>query len=452
MLKPFENISNRKLRTFEELFYFRNETPPETYKLPFVVYKSILNDYKKIELFKKHLITISHENNLSKDFYNMALNFKKAAREAAEFLVNRPNIGKLDTVFFAVTYMYRQSIELIMKARVFQLIEAAQERKEFMTDAAHNLKKIFEVIEARTDEMYKTSESLLWLKTFISNISKIDLSSDSFRYPYRIIKDHLFETYEFEYVFNERKDICLEKLINKLDIAFTLMQEQYELNVSGLSLQSDWETNDHEIAINETYSTDFLEEGGDYYAKSVIGYEYNKSELYLYIQAYQEAADHLYVKAVEQVVSGKESNQKLAGTFYLPICYLYRNAIELALKDLCFVTYGYTDALEVIYTRKHKLESIWNHIKCHYPKYLNIDIPTDHKEEIDKALKLVHEADATSSKFRYPIDKNLKYYYTNNSRIHLAYDYYNLRHCLNIIEGLTYKTRDYIDSIEVHYD
>ncbi|MFD6439015.1 hypothetical protein ACFWDG_04220 [Peribacillus sp. NPDC060186] len=451
MLKPFENISNRKLRTFENVFYLRNETPPERYKLPFVVYESILKDYKTIELFKKHLITISHENNLSKDFYNMALNFKKAAREAAEFLVNDPDIGKLDKVFFAVTYMYRQSIELIMKARVFQLIEAAHERKEFMTDTAHNLKRIYEVIEALTDEKYKTSDSLLWLKTFLSNISKIDRSSDSFRYPFRIIKDRLFESYEFEYVFNERKDICLIKLINKLEIAFTLMQEQYELNVYSLSIQSESETKDHEIAY-ESYSTDFLEEGGDYYAKSVIGYEYNKSELYLYIQAYQAAADHLYVKAVEQVVSGKESDQKLAETFYLPICYLYRNAIELALKDLCFVTYGYTDALEVIHTRKHNLQSIWNRIKCHYPEYLNFDMPTDHKEEIDKALKLVHEADATSSKFRYPIDKNLNYYYTNNSRIHLAYDYYNLRHCLNIIVGLTYKTRDYFDSIEVHYD
>lgn len=443
MPNPFQNLSKRKFRKLADIFYLRDKSRIEGYRLPFVVYEKLLQDYKTYDLFEKHLITITHENDISKDFYNMALHFKKAARESAEFLVKDSEIGKLDTVFFSVAYMYRQSIELAMKAHVFQLIEDETEQKKFMNDVGHDLISIFEIIESYLEEQISIQYS--WLKELLFNVSKIDRASDSFRYPFRITKDIFLNKYEFEYVFKERKDICLIKLINKFEIAFALIEELYKLN----DFNSGGSTDNFNSAIYKDYSAEFLEEGGHYYAKSVIGYEYNKSEIYLYVHAYRKSADYLYKKALDTMDSDNDS--ELAATFYFPICYLYRNAIELALKNLCFLSSENNEALEVIHGKKHKLESIWKHIKKSYPLKFNFDIPLKYKEEIDKALKIIHEADPTSSKFRYPIDKNLEYY-QNNSQLHLAFDYYHLRHCLEIIEALFYHTQDCVDNLEMYYE
>lgn len=448
MLKPFNNLSNRKLRIFDTEFYFKKvgrQRENDDGNFPCVVYDRILNDYKEVTIFKQHLLRITYEENISKNFHSMAINFKQAGRESANYLITDSNIGKLDTVFFSLTYLYRQSIELILKARVFQIIKKPDEQKRFMEEYGHSLDEIFDFIKLNTEEKYISLNSFIWLEQFLNSIAKIDRSSDSFRYPFRITKDPWSNTFSYDYVFKERKDICLEKLVNKLEIAFNLINDLYMINESSEVLQLS-----PLLESTIEYSVEFLEEGGEYYAKSVIGHEYNNSELYLYIQSYQAAADYLYKLTLKNLFIGKETEYGLYNTFYLPICYLYRNAIELSIKSLCFTIMGYKDPLKFLYNKKHNLIGIWGYIKDNYKSNLHIDIPNDHKKEIDKVLGLVYEADSSSSKFRYPTDKHLSYSYNNNSNVHLSYDYHTLQHCLDLIDFLTDMTREHINNFEAY--
>lgn len=54
------------------------------------------------------------------------------------------NIGKLDTYFFSVAYLYRHSLELILKAIGFKYIQAKQDRQAFIKDTFHNLHNLLQ--------------------------------------------------------------------------------------------------------------------------------------------------------------------------------------------------------------------------------------------------------------------------------------------------------------------
>lgn len=57
--------------------------------------------------------------------------------EAAE----RGDIAKLDLWYFAMVYLYRQSIELLLKANIFKLVISDQDRKRIIGDVRHDLKQ-----------------------------------------------------------------------------------------------------------------------------------------------------------------------------------------------------------------------------------------------------------------------------------------------------------------------
>lgn len=334
--------------------------------------------------------------------------------------------------------MYRQSLELILKALAFQTFKIQQEQMQFIKEVGHDLITIFEKVVPNVNTNTADAGALGWLKDFLFNVSQVDRASDAFRYPFRIKKCFITGQYEFDYVFKERKDICLVKLINKFEIAFSLIDELYILGDPN-------EVANHNLILSECYkeySSEFLEEGGDYYAKSVIGHDYNKSEIYVYVQAYTKSADYLYKKALE---AEQSADKGLSNAFYYSICYLYRNAIELALKGLCLVSCSHRDAVEIIGGNKHNLLKIWNQIKKKYYSKLSFPIPMHLQDEIDKALAIIHLEDPSSAKFRYPIDKNFKYFYKQDIKLHVAYDYYHLKHCLNLIDYLFDKTRESIE-------
>lgn len=101
MTKPFNNLSNSKLKKFEDIFNREIWTLDE-FTLPGSVHFNIRKDFKTYSAFKSHVILLSNQNELSKDFYTMAFNFKTAAREAAEFMVSGEDIYR---IFFRCLYV-----------------------------------------------------------------------------------------------------------------------------------------------------------------------------------------------------------------------------------------------------------------------------------------------------------------------------------------------------------
>lgn len=81
------------------------------------------------------IITVKNSDNLETEFYLYSKNFHYAADQISDNLLTiaakNNDIGKLDTWFFAIIYLYRQSLELILKAIILKNIEDQQGRKKY---------------------------------------------------------------------------------------------------------------------------------------------------------------------------------------------------------------------------------------------------------------------------------------------------------------------------------
>ena len=73
-------------------------------------------------------------------FINIVVIFYKAAHIIASYLLetNNTNIAQLDTYFFSLAFLYRHSIELILKALAFRNISANEKRAAFAKDTYHD--------------------------------------------------------------------------------------------------------------------------------------------------------------------------------------------------------------------------------------------------------------------------------------------------------------------------
>ena len=51
------------------------------------------------------------------------------------------DIAKRDLWYFAMVYLYRQSIELLLKANIFKIVISENDRKSIIGDIRHDLKQ-----------------------------------------------------------------------------------------------------------------------------------------------------------------------------------------------------------------------------------------------------------------------------------------------------------------------
>ena len=85
---------------------------------------------KKSRYIVKILATID----LSETLFNYSKCFFEAAHRITEFILceNHPDIGKLDTYFFSIAFLYRHCIELGLKAIGFQYIQKKTSGKNLL--------------------------------------------------------------------------------------------------------------------------------------------------------------------------------------------------------------------------------------------------------------------------------------------------------------------------------
>ncbi|RRN68029.1 hypothetical protein EI200_20975 [Peribacillus simplex] len=315
-------------------------------------------------------------------------------------MVADDSIRKLDTIFFPVTFLYRHSLELILKAIAFKYIKDENSRKAFLKDTFHNLSKILDEIEPfLTNFISKDINCYQWLKKLLESMNDIDKESDSFRYPFSIISDKNNKpVYRAKWIFEKQTHINIINLVNKMETAFEILNTYY--------LESYTKVDEY-----KNYNTVFLEEGGHYYGQSVIGFAYNRSEMHLYISGYKEAAKILMDEAF---ASSKKMNLN-----FLPSCYLYKNALELSLKDIVIDVFNTEKALEEIYRKKHSILGLWQCIENEVLKLANGSKMGSRYTYNYGLINEIHIFDGKSDKFRYPIDKHLDYHFKKQKKYNI---------------------------------
>ncbi|MGL4730312.1 MAG: hypothetical protein ACRCW0_01855 [Clostridium sp.] len=360
-----------------------------------------MNNYEEIislyAIKSENIIEIENSDYLEVLLKSYSEKFAISAHMLISYVLKSNDISKLDIDFFSVAYLFRHSIELISKAVVFKYIKNTEERCEFLKSTKHNVYDILLVIKNYVKEDIKINEEPFnWLLKLFLDINDIDRDSDSFRYPFKIITKKCLnkKVYSIQTVFQKETRINLETFGNKMITAYKLLESLYNGNYKKFKI---------EINLNSS----FLEKGGTYYGQSVLGYKFSQKDYYPYVRAYSESAEYFY-----KIIKNSDS---YAEYLFIPMCYLYRNAVELALKEILFkiksITYKRT--LKLINSKKHKVVSLWNSIKDEVEVILDPSKGNNTVEIISKYLNEINNIDPKADLFRYPFDKNCNVYLQN---------------------------------------
>ncbi len=169
-----------------------------------------------------------------------------------------------------------------------------------------------------------------------------------------------------------------------------------------------------------------FKETGSYYEHAHFAWGNWETQFVGYTDGYKDSADEL----IEQAISSGEI-QKL-DTFVFPICFLYRQYLELEMKGL-YLKYSEDSSDEKGKTIKavnHSLLKIWNKIK----EILTENADETEKQSIDIVEEYItefHHYDQSSFSFRYPIDKELKLQFGSEMRLDLS----NLKDRMNELQN-----------------
>lgn len=325
---------------------------------------------------------------LSEIYRRYANNFREAGYLIADETLESEDISKLDFNFFSIAFMYRHSIELLLKAIGFQYIEDREKQKKFLKETFHNLESILLYIKNYIrEEIEKDVDEYEWLLEILRDVNTIDKESDCFRYPFRIIKKG--KKYDIKAFFDEQTHIDLYKFANKMEIIFLIL-ERYYLKLGNREKEF------------EEFKPVFLEEGGEYYSQSVVGYRYSGG-FYGSIKAYKDFSEFIYKK----IILRSEQKNKLV----MPLIYALRNMIELVLKEMIFEKLGYenNDALKSIIDKKHNIKKLWEVIE---PRLIDeligfSEITNENILGTRSYIEELHNIDGKADLFRYPTNRKM---------------------------------------------
>ena len=372
-------------------------------------------------------ITIHNSGVLENDFYRYASNFYEAALVLMNKLIGseskNTNIGQLDMWYYALIYLYRQSLELLLKSNIFKLVPNEQDRKDIVKLVRHDLKQAFDKIIEITGLDINTNKNTIWLSKFLEDISRIDRESDMFRYPFGN---------DLRVLFEEQTHISLVATYYNMGRAFDLLNDFYK-------------TNQFKKDTYQEYEPKLIVEGGEYYEQSVVGYKYHRMAFHPYNRSYDECATYLAEKIKEECKDH----------LFMPMCYLYRNSIELGLKKIIVEDSKYDSAkkLRILKRKKHSIQALYNSISDELHEH-DTNPNDDTLTNVEHYISTFHNIDTTSDLFRYPCNNNLDVHFATPTEL----DIDNVINCfqelinfLDCVSAMLSQIRDYEAEMEAEY-
>lgn len=359
--------------------------------------------------------SIELENNkpLELEFFIYAMNFKHAAHFITEKTLANGRIDQLDSYFFPLAFLYRHSLELILKAISFLYIKDIEDRKKFINDTNHNLNVLLSSVIGYSSKAIKNHDSIKWLITYFKNLDTVDRESDSFRYPFRIIRENNNSYYTLP-IFDKQTHIDLVSFANKQEVAFDILKNIF----NNILPENEF----------EKHSTDFIDDGGQYYGQSVVGYKNFGSNYHLHVNSYNKCGQLLF-----HIIDADINNKYL----FIPMCYLFRNAVELSIKRIIFEqsSIEHNLALKKIATKKHSLLALWNCIEGKVIEHGG-NSGDDNIEHAKNYINQLHNFDLKADRFRYPVNRYLEYHYANKLVLDIENIYIFFVGIINFLDGV----------------
>lgn len=334
--------------------------------------------------------------NTSGDFLCFSEQYLKTALICRSFIaINSNDNNIIDAVGLVMLYMYRHSLELIIKSKILA-VKGEIIAREIFENLKHSLSGLVEVIsESFDDELYTK------LKKYLTKIDEFDKSSDLFRYPFKYsflvdYRDKSLNIWEMSSCLNYVYNVLYKTICNK----------QYS------------EFNDDSIKRCEEILN---KNGWEYLILATSGYNncylwqlYSDNDCYKQLKGYKFASKLLYYNSI---FNGEKDT-------VFPMLFCHRHMVEVAIKK-----YGYLrsvllkNEVELYSNEKFKNKFIYSHelnndvykyVKpiLEYTKMVDCLGESYEREEhniLKKDLDYLSTIDKKGDFFRYPTDKLLRY-------------------------------------------
>lgn len=339
---------------------------------------------------KPVLIMIKNDNNLDELFLEYSEKFLKCANLSVNNLRGYSHDNsKVDSWIFPIIYLYRQSLELLIKGILLKEL-SVNECKVIFKENKHDIEAYLEILFENID---KDKCNNMWLTTFVKDLTEIDKDSDVFRYPMnRKMKAYFKDTTRISY------DAIYENFNQSISRIKHLINEE-----------------DIHLKPSKYYPKLFID---SHEFSAYIGWRGNQTEHSPYVNSYKKLA--------EEMLNELDNETKME--LFLPICYLLRNSLELSLKRI-FIEQSdneYDFIEKKIQRNGHSLLKMWNLLAREIDERNNSSVivdgeylPSSTIDSVREYIEVIHNWDVNSDKFRYPCDMNLNKYFINEEVIDL---------------------------------
>lgn len=355
---------------------------------------------------KNHLLeNITWSHVYWKDYLCLATQYQQAGYTVLNEVVQAGHDNfKDDTWFLAGIFMLRQSVELVLKAKVYEVFSEKKKIQEFFKKTKHNLVNILRELKAEDESIISEAE-FAWLQKYLSDVEEIDSSSTLFRYPFKL---KFLDEYS-------NKFVQIRNTANTMLLA-------YDIIFNSLNYMEKVEIPPVEDFPTPTFFT-FTDNGiGNFRLGGWNVIVQSADDYYGVIQGYTMVSEFLV---------SVENNGKMI----FPILFTLRHSLELELKQLASSDYSEISSLRID-DRSHKLyNKLWLKLKPIIETMGHATPENDPVENVDKLIFEFDQLDKKSDFFRYPTEYNQAYH-----ELPKSIDIQNTLECVisavNFFEGL----------------
>ena len=359
----------------------------------------IQNDEMKI------LIHWSHDPFI--DYRTLSYQFYECGFKTFENIIQSGhNNIKSDMWFLAAIFLVRQSIELGLKSLICRVCHKKPDIQSCFETYKHDLHGLFTFYNRKETTSYLHPIESDWLSTYLMSLEEVDRKSDMFRFPF---DDVFLKRYRNKFLDNVA-------LANNMLIAFSLIQKCIECQNA-----------EPDSVINETFPPEFF-----VFSSHGIG------NCYLW-QGLFDDGFHVKVEGYISVIDFIYNNHSIElKTKAYPLLFLFRNSIELCLKQLLYsrIDDGALWKQFKSKSRSHLINrDLWVNIRPLILKYggqSSNDIAL--MEIVDNRISFLSSIDKKGDMFRYPTSYSLEYRFDQQT-FDMQNIYLYLKGVLNFLEA-----------------
>lgn len=381
-----------------------------------LLYPSEKLDFWKIKSASNRL-TIKWSGDSFDDYKKLGYNFYECGYKIfTEVICSGHDNEKSDSWFFTGIFLIRQGMELGLKSLICRISEKNKDIQDCFKKYSHNLLDLYRYYNLAEKGNYLSEKENGWLGRYLKSLENIDERSDTFRFPFQ---NCFFQEYENKYLDNTY-------VANNMIQAFSLIKKCLE---KGKSCKDDF--NNH------------LDSNFFVYASHGIGNCYlwhNISDDGFYTKTVG------YVAAVDFVFNDKSISKE---TKFYPMMFMFRNIIELFLKQLLSRRVYGGVPLNVFNSKKnsHLIKKVlWKNVKPIILKY-SAGLDVNSIEAAEKMINTISNIDKKGDTFRYPTAYNLEYFFDDKD-VDVSNVYEYMKSLVNFLDNCN----DMLSSIADYQD